>query len=189
VVIGAFDLQWVTALALGDPRLIRTLPAAYRRMASGDFTDIAPIVAACRARAGIESAMKQAMDTSSGATPDRRSLIAQQAAASLLGNAINFPAMYLERAWGVSDLGEAFREPVVSDVPTLVLVGDLDPRTPVENGREILATLRHGRLVTIENATHQFDVFGSAAIRDLLRRFLTGALRDDEHVVLPPIIE
>jgi hypothetical protein len=51
-------------------------------------------------------------------------------------------------------------------------VGDLDPRTPVANAREIAATLSAAQVVVVENATHQFDVFGSSAIRDVLGRFL-----------------
>ncbi len=185
VVVGSFDLQWVTAHALGDPRLLRTLPAAYRQMANGDFTTIARIVAAHRARAGIDSAMKHAMDTGSGATAGRRAQIEQQAKVALLGNAINFPGLALERAWGTADLGDHFRAPVVSAVPTLVLVGDLDPRTPVANAHEILSTLKQGRLVVVENATHHFDVFGSERVLAVLRRFLAGELRENERISLP----
>ena len=32
VVLGAFDVQWITAQALGDPRLVATLPLAFREM-------------------------------------------------------------------------------------------------------------------------------------------------------------
>lgn len=182
VTIGAFDLQWVTAQALGDPRALATLPAAYRRMATGDFSGIAPVVLAFRSRPGVESAMKHAMDLSSGSSAQRRARIEREASSAILGNAMNFPGMYLSGAWGVAPLDDAFREPVRSAVPTLILAGDLDPRTPIENGREIVSTLENGHLVVVENATHQFDVFGSPAIRDLLARFLTGAPIDVTHV-------
>jgi hypothetical protein len=45
---------------------------------------------------------------------------------------------------------------VGSDVPALVLAGDLDPRTPIENGREIVATLSRGRLITIQKRDASF---------------------------------
>jgi pimeloyl-ACP methyl ester carboxylesterase len=187
ITIGAFDVQWVTAQALGDPRAIATLPAAYREMAAGDFQRIAPVVVLRRARLGVESAMKQMMDQSSGATADRRARIEREAAAALLGNTINFPGIYLRDAWGAPDLGDAFRQPVTSDVPTLILVGDLDVRTPVENGRELVETLPNGRLVVVENAAHQFDVFGSAPIRAVLGRFLRGAPIVEERITLAPL--
>jgi pimeloyl-ACP methyl ester carboxylesterase len=78
ITIGAFDLQWVTAQALGDPRAIVTLPAAYREMAAGNFQRIAPLVLLRRARLGVESAMKHLMDLSSGATAARLARIERE---------------------------------------------------------------------------------------------------------------
>ncbi|MEO8076202.1 MAG: alpha/beta fold hydrolase [Acidobacteriota bacterium] len=184
VVVGGFDLQWVTAQALGDPRTLRTLPAAYRQMAAGDYANMASIVFAMRERLGVETAMKHAMDLGSGASIGRRARIELEARTAVLGSAINFPGMLLAEAWGVKPLDDEFREPVHSAVPVLILAGDLDPRTPVENGREIVSTLPNGQLVVVENATHQFDVFGSSTIRALLRRFLAGERVDNERVVL-----
>ena len=187
ITIGAFDLQWVTAQALGDPRAIVTLPAAYREMAAGNFQRIAPLVLLRRARLGVESAMKHLMDLSSGATAARLARIERESSTAVLGNAINFPGMYLREAWGSPDLGDDFRQPVTSTVPVLILVGDLDPRTPVENGREIVRTLPNGRLVVVENASHQFDVFGSAPIRAVLGPFLVGAPIAAERITLPAL--
>lgn len=185
VTIGAFDVQWLTAQALADPRAMATLPAAYREMTAGDFTRIATLVVMSRARLGVESAMKQMMDLSSGATPARLARIEREAAETLLGNAINFPGPLLAHVWKPVELGDEFRRPVTSDVPALILAGDLDPRTPIENGHEIVATLSRGRLITIENATHQFDVFGSAPIRAVLRQFLKGEQISIDRVPLP----
>lgn len=173
VVLGPFDVQWIAAQALGDPRLVPTLPAAFREMAQGRFERIAQIALVRRSRAGVESAMKHMMDLSSGVSADRQRLIQDEARDALLGNAINFPTMFLADAWApVTDLGDDFRKPIHSAVPTLILVGDLDPRTPVANAREIAATLSAAKAVVVENATHQFDVFGSADIRDVLGSFL-----------------
>jgi pimeloyl-ACP methyl ester carboxylesterase len=188
VVLGAFDVQWIVAQALGDPRLLATLPSAVREMRAGDFMRIAQIAVLRRERTGVESAMKMMMDLSSGASAERRARIEREAATSLLGNAINFPTMYLGAAWGAIDLGEAFRQPLVSDVPALLLVGDLDPRTPVDNAREIASTLPHAHLVVLENATHQFDLFGDASIRECLGRFLRGEAVTADRLSLPPLM-
>ena len=131
--------------------------------------------------------MKHMMDLSSGATAARRAPIELEAAARLLGNAINFPGMTLAPAWGAADLGDGFRQPVRSDVPVLILAGDLDPRTPIENAREIAATLPRASVVVLENATHQFDLFGSPAIRSLLAAFLRDGAVTASSLELPPI--
>lgn len=187
VVLGAFDIQWIATQALGDPRLVATLPAAFREMAEGNFERLAQIALVRRTRTGVDSAMKHMMDASSGASADRRRLIESEARDALLGNAINFPGMFAKEAWGpVTDMGEEFRRPVVSNTPTLILVGDLDPRTPVANAREIAATLPRAHMVVLENATHQFDLFGAPAVRDLVAGFLRGEAVA-ERVPLPPV--
>jgi pimeloyl-ACP methyl ester carboxylesterase len=186
VTIGSFDVQWVVSQALGDPRMLATLPAAFREMSAGNFQRVAPILLLRRSRLGVESAMKHVMDASSGATADRFERIERESSTAVLGNAINFPGMFLRHAWGAADLGDDFRRPIRSEVPALILAGDLDPRTPVENAREIAATLPNAQVVVIENATHQFDFFGQPAIRAVLGQFLRGG-RVANRVALPPI--
>ncbi|MEO8000722.1 MAG: alpha/beta fold hydrolase [Arenimonas sp.] len=172
VVIGALDLQLLTIQALGNPRAIQTLPAAYRKMAGGDFSAIAPLVLMYRKQLGVQSAMKQMMDLSSGASAERRLRIKSEAQDSVLGMAFNFPTMYLADIWKPEDLGDEFRAAVASDVPTMILVGELDPRTPVANAREIAATLPNAKIEVIQNAAHQFDLFGSPQLREKLIAFL-----------------
>ena len=188
IALGAFDIQSAVARALGDPRSLVTLPVAISDMRKGDFQRVAQVAVLQRERTGVQSAMKMMMDLSSGASTDRLARIEREAATALLGNAINFPAMYLSRAWGAVDLGNEFRRPVRSDAPTLIMVGDLDPRTPVENAREIATTLPRASVVTLENATHQFDLFGSPSIRELLGRFLRGEHPASDRLVLAPIV-
>jgi pimeloyl-ACP methyl ester carboxylesterase len=187
VAIGGFDVQWLTSLALGDPRLLATLPASIRQMSEGHFTGVAQAAAIRRSRFGVESAMKHLMDLSSGSTSLRRTAIAREAISSPLGDAINFPGAATMAAWGAIDLGDGFRQPVRSEVPVLILAGDLDPRTPVENAREIAATLPRASVVVVENATHQFDLFGSAAMRELLGAFLRDGVAPVARIALPPI--
>ncbi|HPW32762.1 MAG TPA: alpha/beta fold hydrolase [Arenimonas sp.] len=186
--IGAFDVQWLTVQALDNPRTIATLPAAYRKMEKGDFQSIAQLALMFRKRLGVESAMKHMMDGSSGASTHRRQQIESQAATATLGNILNFPGMYLSKAWGAQDLGDFFREPVSSKVPTLILAGELDPRTPVANGQQIANTLPNARVIVVKNASHQFDVFGSADIRSLLARFLRNEPITEESITLQPIV-
>lgn len=187
ITIGAFDLQWVTTQALGNPRAIATLPAAYRKMEKGDFQSIAQLALMFRKRLGVESAMKHMMDGSSGASTIRLKQIEREETTATLGNTLNFPGMYLSKAWGVQDLADDFRRPAVSSVPTLILAGELDPRTPVSNGLEIAKTLPNGKVIVIKNATHQFDVFGSVDIRSLLAKFLRNEPIAEKSISLPPI--
>ncbi|WP_181373248.1 alpha/beta fold hydrolase [Massilia glaciei] len=187
VVIVPCDVQWVIAQVIGDPRALATLPAAVHEMHGGDFRRVAQMSLALRPRLGIISAMNHMMNLSSGESGDRKARIKREAGSALLGDAINFPGRYLGPAWGARALDGGFNEPVTGAVPTLILAGDLDARTPVENGREIAATLSAAKLVVVENAAHEFNVFGNQAIRALLGGFVRGEAIVDERVVLPPL--
>lgn len=187
VTIGEFDLQLLTAQALGDPRLLATLPIAFREMAEGKFERVGPAVLVMRTRYRLGSAMKYMMDLASYASPARLARIREEAGSALLGNAMNFPLMDLRSAWPSADLGEGYRSTVRSDVPALILAGDLDARTPVENAREIAAGLCRAQVVVVENAAHEFDLFGNPALRPLLRDFLADRPVRVKQIALPPI--
>jgi pimeloyl-ACP methyl ester carboxylesterase len=61
------------------------------------------------------------------------------------------------------------------DVPTLLLSGRLDTRTPTENARELLPLLPHAQLLTVAGTGHDVldsDITGCAA--RALRRFADG---------------
>lgn len=187
VTIGAFDVQWLTAQALGDPRTLATLPVAYREMAAGDFRRLGQLALESRTRWRLGTAMTYMMDLSSSGSPRRIQRIRREARTALLGNAMNFPIMALGDIWPVADLGADYRAPVRSPVPTLLLVGDLDARTPVENAREIARSLPNAKLVILENAAHQFDLFGDPLIQPLLTDFLGGRKTRVDRVRLPGI--
>ncbi len=57
-------------------------------------------------------------------------------------------------SWPRGTLEPGYREPVVSDVPTLVLSGALDPVTPPRWGEHALQTLSAGRHVIVPGAGH-----------------------------------
>jgi pimeloyl-ACP methyl ester carboxylesterase len=189
--IGRFDIEWLLSRMLSETRTLAMVPSAVLHLRSGEFGRAGAIIALHRSRLGVESLMKQAMDASSGASASRRALIAEEAAVGLLGNAINFPMWQMHDAWGARDLGDEYRQPVESDAPLLLLAGDLDVRTPVENAHELAASLGNAVVVVIENGAHDFGMFDSLPVRERLRQFLRGEEVDKtpirlELAVLPP---
>jgi pimeloyl-ACP methyl ester carboxylesterase len=59
--------------------------------------------------------------------------------------------------WPAAKVPESFLAPVVSDVPSLVIAGELDPATPPEDGAEAARTLRHSRYVLVPGAGHGLE--------------------------------
>lgn len=174
VSIGRFDIEWLLTRMLSETRTMAMVPPAMLQLQAGDFRQAGAIIALHRSQLGVKSLMKQAMDASSGASDPRRQRITSEAGSALLGNAINFPLWQMQDAWGASDLGDGYRQPFASPVPVLLLAGDLDVRTPIENAHELAAVLGNASVVIIENGAHDFAMFNRPAIRDRLQQFLRG---------------
>lgn len=73
--------------------------------------------------------------------------------------------------WGVATPNPIEDQPVVSEVPTLILVGELDPITPPVWGQLAAQTLPNSTYVEIPNAGHGVT-FAFDCPKDLMRWFL-----------------
>jgi pimeloyl-ACP methyl ester carboxylesterase len=104
--------------------------------------------------------MYEATDYASGATAVREEQIAREAPATLLGDAINEPFHKLDDVLGDLDLGDEFRGRLVTDVPTLLVSGKLDVRTPVSNAQELLPDLANSQLLSIDGVSHDLAYRG-----------------------------
>jgi pimeloyl-ACP methyl ester carboxylesterase len=83
------------------------------------------------------------------------------------------------------DLGEDFRSPPTSDVPTLLLTGTLDGRTyPAEQAAAVagLSNLTH---VTVRNAGHNLFMT-SPEVTETIQAFMRGEPIADREIVAPP---
>lgn len=184
--LSKLDLQVATADLLTGPAFFESLPDMYFRMAAGDFLPLALNVAPQRTGRVPASAMTFAMQCSSGATAARRKQIAEEAKTTLLADVINFPFPDLCAAWGVPDLGDAFRAPVVSDVPVLFISGTLDGRTPLKNAEEVLRGFKNGIHLVIENAGHGDALFlSSPKILQSIQTYMRGQTLPVTRIELP----
>ncbi|MEM7352974.1 MAG: alpha/beta fold hydrolase, partial [Acidobacteriota bacterium] len=186
VVVGPWDLQRHVALAVSTLEGFAALPQQLAAATRGDWTAIAKTAVEER-HVGL-NAMTLAVDCASGASAERRRLIARQKAApeNLLGDAIMAP-YYPEvcSAIGGPDLGDAFRGPLASDVPVLFVSGDLDVRTPPQNVQEIAGGFARHTHLLVENASHGFRELMSPEYRRLLQSFLRGDVVASGRIVLP----
>jgi pimeloyl-ACP methyl ester carboxylesterase len=71
--------------------------------------------------------------------------------------------------WPRDDIPSDYFVPVKSDVPVLMLSGDLDPATPMEFGKAAVAHLTNGRQVLLRNTPHSYT---SACARALTVEFI-----------------
>ena len=173
--VGKFVLQLVLGNALGSIRAIRELPGFVRELARGDLTTLARRVERRLTGPGIHG-MQLAMDYASGASVERSRLIEAQRGDALLDDSFNLPFPFVGDALGVNDLGDDFRAPVQSDVPTLFCAGSLDGRTPIANAEAARHGFPQSHVVVVEGATHETPTL----LLDVQTAFLRG---EDPDVV------
>jgi pimeloyl-ACP methyl ester carboxylesterase len=183
--ISRWDLERITAEGIGRTRTAHNLPLFYWQMSQGDFSRVAQLVRSQR-NVSVGGAMADLMDSASSASVERLARIRREATECLLGDAINFPFPDIRAAWNVPELPEDFRAPLVSDVPTLLISGTLDGRTPPTNAEEIRAGLTQATHLLIENAGHDEDLFSeSAEMRQRIVAFVQGEKVSGEPIKIP----
>jgi pimeloyl-ACP methyl ester carboxylesterase len=169
-------LQIIASSMIADPqRGVKHLLMLYKTLNQGSDAMLVEVL-----KRGYFSntpisfdAMSFAMDVASGITDKRLALVNDQAKASLLGLALNFPMPHLNKAVKGLDLGDSFREFPVSDVPTLLLTGTLDGRTYMTSqisATKGLSALTH---VIIKNAGHNLFM-ASPDVTKVIKLFLSG---------------
>lgn len=172
VTVGAFDLQSAVAGDMGTNGEVRWLPHRLLAMAGGDFGWLAQHCLEER-RERFTNAVYWLMDSASGATPERRRRIAAERPEAVLSDVIDFPFPAIECAWTVVDLGDDYRSPPVTAVPTLFVSGTLDARTPPGNVEAVLDGFSAGHHLVVEHGGHD-TAFEAPEARRAARRFFAG---------------
>lgn len=187
VTVNKFVLQYLTTTSFGSGEA--ALPSIYYAMLKGDFSFAAGRwFAFNRQPQRIGSAMTFMMDCYSGISPERSKQVAKEAKTTLLGNVMNFPFMDVCEAWGNPDLGEAFRAPVKTKVPTLFISGTLDVRTPPSNAEEVRKGFQTSVHLIIDGAVHSDPLFlSSPKIKDVMLEFMKGEKVSTTNIKLEPL--
>lgn len=153
--IAAFPIQLMAQSMVKNPADLPRLVAFYRGLEAGAFDQLAPAIhGAFWTRPLVLEPMPVAMDLASGASAVRRARVERERGHAALGDALNFPLPAALGAVPGQDLGDAFRRPFRSNIPTLLISGTLDVRTPLEEQREAVVGLTQLTQITVENAGH-----------------------------------
>lgn len=186
----SFPLRMLAASLPKNPDGIPQLAAVYGALDAGELSPIAPLLwNYFHARPLTLSGMPELMDLASGVTQERFDLVVNQAPASLLGTATNFPMPQLAGLAPELDLGDDFRREVRSTIPVLLLAGDLDMRTPLEEQLEATAGFENRHIILVRNGGH--DLFEAhPVVPSLLSDFFAGnAITVTELTIEAPVGE
>lgn len=182
----SFPLRMMAGILPKNPDGIARLSGAYQALEAGQTEALAPLVWGFFFKEPVTmSGMPELMDIASGITDLKLALVRQQAPASLLGTATNFPMPQLRGAVPGLDLGDGFRCEIKSDIPVLLLSGDLDVRTPLEEQAEATAGLRRLHRILVRNGGH--DLFEAhPQVPAILVDFFSGRKVTATELTLPP---
>jgi pimeloyl-ACP methyl ester carboxylesterase len=181
----SFPLRMLAGILPKNPDGIPQLAGAYAALDAGHNAPLAPqLWEYFYARPLTLSGITELMDISSGISAARLALVERQARSSLLGWAVNFPMPQLRGAVPGIDLGDRFRREIGSAHQVLLLSGELDVRTPLEEQAAATAGLRNLHRVIVRNGGH--DLFEAhPGVPALLVAFFKGERVATTQLQLP----
>jgi pimeloyl-ACP methyl ester carboxylesterase len=152
----------------------RTAPSVIHRAANGDFTYAAQIIAENNRlrwpRGSVGTLLSIVCSEDVPFIPPGDATRAD--AESLLGAPLTDELLEACAGWPRAALPQDYRDPVRSDVPVLLLSGELDPVLPPEYATEAVRSLSHGTHVIRPGAGHVDD---DECTIGLMARFLAVA--------------
>lgn len=166
------DVAMLVRMYSYAPMLLASLPMALADACQGHYE-------ALKAQAkmlgnSLSDSMTAGMQLSVICSEDGDGLKADPAMAdSALGNRLVDALKEQCAIWPHGRRPADFHQPLVSDLPVLLLEGEFDPVTPPRYGREVVKTLRNGRLLVLRGQGH--NVIGVGCMPRLLARFLDTA--------------
>lgn len=175
VVVDAFLVRKLAMRGAGRRSAAYLWPEMILALDRGDYTLAAKAAIDIRT-VRLDDPTHYSMDCASGISAERRRRYERDPARSLLGD-INFEYEALCDLWPTEDLGEAFRNNVISNIPTLIVHGTWDTSTPIENAREVVTSLRRGQLIEVVGGNHGalYNLYERwAPMYPLMREFLAG---------------
>jgi pimeloyl-ACP methyl ester carboxylesterase len=187
VKVGKFGLQFLIMRDLGDTNDLPIFPAWFYSMDRGDWRILARFVEKRYNQfgAGIQL-MSVIMDAASGCSKTRRLQIEKEAKTALLGNTVNFPYPGVDEVIDHPDLGDAYRSPIRTTVPTLFFSGNFDNNTPSFQTDEVRRFFKISTHIVIENAGHE-SMLDNARVQQSMVDYLRGRDVSAVKIALPPL--
>jgi pimeloyl-ACP methyl ester carboxylesterase len=187
------DMQQIASAMISDPWKAFSLVQIYEQLDQGNSEPAAQLLQRWYVPdQGISfRPMSVMMDIASGIGSERRKMIERQAKTSILGEHLNTTLDFVDVA-SAYDLGDPFRAKPVSDLPLLLLSGNLDGRTYLRSQQEAVSGLSNAQKVTVTNAGHNLFMVTDKEVRpgilSVMQDFMRSENVDGREIIveLPP---
>jgi pimeloyl-ACP methyl ester carboxylesterase len=183
--LGKAGMQALIANSINDPGTVRMLPALVHSFNNGDLRLTTRLVEQFYRSLATSSAMPILVNCASGHTVERLARVRAEAAQHPLGNGMNL-VRGPEYCGGITaSLPDAFRQPVQSDAPVLIISGSHDPNAPALAVDDIQRPLTRVARITVRNGFH--ETLPIPDVQRIVADFLAGATVRDRVVDNAPV--
>ncbi|MEL6536222.1 MAG: alpha/beta hydrolase [Bacteroidota bacterium] len=183
VKLGSYGLNLMMRFDIGDASDLPVFPRLLYGIDQGDYSALTWFVRKRINNFYGVSGMSLTMDEASGATPSRFLQIEEQSQNSDFGGVTNFSMGW---GWEAPDLGEEFRAPLVTSVPTLFMSGTLDFNTPPHQAEEVRWGFANSHHIVVGYAGHE-QITTHPGAQDAMIGFLKGDPVNEIALSYPPI--
>lgn len=183
VLVGSYGLNLILRIDIGDASDIPVLPKLLYSIDQGDYSLLQWFVQKRHQMVYGIHGMSITMDAASGASASRMARIEEENQKSFFKNVVNMSTL---KNWPTPDVGDDFRAPLVTDIPTLFLSGTLDFNTPPYQAEQARWGYTNSHHIVVKNAGHEQIVYHPKAQKTILR-FLKGENIDDATMSYPPL--
>jgi pimeloyl-ACP methyl ester carboxylesterase len=178
VVVEARVVATILFGALYNPLTASLVPALVARAEQNDFQGL---MALGFANDGADENMSVGMQLSVICSEDAPLVtaddLARETSGTIFGGYLLSGQVKACAIWPKGDVDPSYYEPVVSDVPALVLSGDVDPVTPPGWGEAVAKHLTNARHIVVPATGH--GVVATACGQRLVRQFIERASAQD----------
>lgn len=182
--IGPDALRRILVADIGDGNDFPVFPALLLTIDRGDPSILEWFVEKRYNQVAGANLMAYGMRCSGGATASRDREIQLQAKESPFANALNGAYPDVCVALPPVDLGDAFRGPLISDLPVLFISGSLDSNTPPYQAEEVRWGMPRATHLIVQNAGHE-DLEPNEQVQAALADYFAGKDVSARHIALP----
>jgi pimeloyl-ACP methyl ester carboxylesterase len=177
VEVGARIVASIIFSALYSPLTASIVPSLISQAERNDFKGLLALAFAGEATTdSISLGMQLSVVCSEDSGRFSADDLSRESAATVFGAHLMVGQVKACEFWPKGTVEPTYYAPVVSNVPALVLSGELDPVTPPSWGESVAKYLKHGRHIAVPGTGH--GVIGTACGNRLVRDFIERGTAD-----------